>query len=66
MDQDPLLNGHVIRALSAAMEPSLKETEYGFNDKLKNYGEMYRNTLISEAVLMSEAEFADLKFSFKT
>ena len=48
------------------MEPSFKEAQYGFNDKLKSYGEMYRNTLISEAVLMSEAAFADLKFSFKT
>ena len=66
MDEDPMLNGHVIRALSDAMEPSLKGAQYGFNDKLKNYGEMYRNTLISEAVLMSEAEFANLKFSFKT
>ena len=33
-DNDPMLNSLVIKALSAAMEPSYKETQYGFNDDL--------------------------------
>ena len=63
-DQDPQLNGLVIRALSAAMQPSLKETQYGFNNQLCQEQEIYRNTLVSDVVLMTEAEFAELKFKF--
>ena len=33
-DNDANLNGLVIRALSAAMEPSYREARYGFNDKM--------------------------------
>ena len=65
-DNDPQLNGLVIRALQAAIEPSLKETQYGFNDKLCEEQEVYRNTLISETVLMDAETFANLKFSLKT
>lgn len=46
-DKDPNLNGLVIRALSNAMEPSLCDTKYGFNNILPHSGnEMYRNSLV--------------------
>ena len=52
-DNDPNLNGLVIKALQSAMEPSLKDTQYGFNGKLTEAKEIYRNTLISETKLIS-------------
>ena len=33
-DNDPNLNGLVIKALASAMEPSFKDVEYGFNGQL--------------------------------
>ena len=48
------------------MQPSLKETRYGFNSQLGEPHEIYRNTLVTDAVLMTEAEFAELKFNFIT
>ncbi len=65
-DNDPNLNGLVIKALSNAMEPSLCDTRYGFNDQLTDAKEIFRNTLISETRLISLAQFEKLKFSFKT
>ena len=57
-DNDPNLNGLVIKALSNAMEPSLKDTSYGFNDQLTEAKEVFRNSLISETKLMSPEQFA--------
>lgn len=37
------LNGLVIKALSNAMQPSLKDTVYGFNGKESCPEELYRN-----------------------
>ena len=54
-DNDPNLNGLVIKALSNAMEPSLCDTRYGFNDQLTDAKEIFRNALISETRLMSPA-----------
>ena len=64
-DNDPNLNGLVIKALSCAMEPSLKEVQYGFFNELNNPHEIYRNTLVCPSKIMSEAEFGDLTFTFK-
>ena len=65
-DNDPNLNGLVIRALSNAMEASLRDTSYGFNgNSTVKESEVYRNTLIYDSRLMSAAEFDALKFNFK-
>ena len=56
-DDDPNLNGLVIKALGQSMEPSVSGFQYGFNDKLTEKEELYRNTLISEIRLMSTDEF---------
>ena len=42
-DNDPNLNGLVVRALASAMEPSLCDTQYGFNGQLSQPEELYRN-----------------------
>lgn len=65
-DNDPNLNGLVIKALSNAMEVSLRDTSYGFNgDSTAKDIEVYRNTLIHDTRLMTIAEFDALKFHFK-
>mmetsp|Transcript_46453 Transcript_46453/g.61536 ORF Transcript_46453/g.61536 Transcript_46453/m.61536 type:complete len:162 (-) Transcript_46453:1061-1546(-) len=64
-DNDPNLNGLVIKALSAAMEPSLQDVEYGFNGTLSSPEELYRNIMVSESALMSQEEFDKLTFDFK-
>ena len=56
-DNDPNLNGLVIKALSNAMEPSLCDTRYGFNDQLSDAKEIFRNSLISETRFLTSAEF---------
>lgn len=63
-DNDTNLNGLVIRALSQAMEPSYKETRFGFNGKLCKPMELYRNVLVCESTLMTPLEFSNLKFTF--
>ena len=60
------LNGQVIKALSASMEPSFCDTKYGFNNQLQEKNELFRNTLISEKMIISVAQLADLKFNFQT
>ena len=65
-DKDPQLNGLVIRALASAMEPSLCNTRFGFNGELCEPQELYRNSLVLASKLMSQDEFTNLKFSFKT
>ena len=65
-DNDPNLNGLVVKALGAAMEPSFKGVEYGFNNQLCQPKELYRNVLVCETKLMTQAEFDQLTFSFKT
>ena len=47
-DNDPNLNGLVIGALQNAMEPSFKDTEFGFNGDFNYPKELFRNTLIHE------------------
>ena len=65
-DNDPNLNGLVIRALSNAMEVSLRDTSYGFNgDQTALDIEVYRNTLIYDTRLLTIAEFEALNFHFK-
>ena len=59
------LNGQVIRALSYAMEPSLKGASYGWNGKSLKAEELFRNTLVSSTKLCSAAEFERLTFFFK-
>ena len=52
-DNDPNLNGLIIRALATAMEPSMKNAQYGFNDSLyAPEDEIYRNTLVYATQLM--------------
>ena len=58
------LNGQVIRALSIAMEPSFCDTKYGFNNKLQEKNELFRNELVSEKMIIDAAQLANLKFSF--
>ena len=58
------LNGLVITALSNSMEPSFCDTRYGFNDQLQEKNELFRNTLISEKMIIDAAQLADLKFRF--
>ena len=65
-DKDPQLSGLVIKALASAMEPSLCDTRYGFNDELSEPEELYRNSLVLATKLMTQEEFANLKFSFMT
>jgi len=66
-DSDANLNGLVILALATAMEPSLRNTTFGFSlDSMSKPLEVYRNTLISATKLMTEAEFENLEFFFKT
>ena len=60
------LNGLVITALSNSMEPSFCDTRYGFNDQLQEKNELFRNTLISEKVIIDAEQLADLKFKFQT
>ena len=48
------------------MEPSFKDTQYGFNNSLCEPHELFRNTLISSSKLMSPAEFENISFHFKT
>ena len=42
------LNAQVVRALSLAMQPSLKDASYGWNDvpEILKTEDIYRNTLI--------------------
>ena len=47
-DDDPNLNGLVIKALATAMEPSFKDVSFGFGDKICKPMELYRNMLIYE------------------
>lgn len=54
-EKDPKLNGLVIKALSNAMEPSLCDTRFGFNNELNQAEEVFRNCLIQETRLMSPA-----------
>ena len=61
-DNDPTLNGKVIRALSSAMEPSLFQSEFGFNGNLSPLEELYRNTLVFSSKLMPINEFESIKF----
>ena len=60
------LNGQVIRALSNAMEPSLKGAKYGFNTDLSTDEEVFRNQMVYATKLGSAADFNQLSFTFKT
>ena len=62
------LNGKVIKALSNAMEPSLKGVSYGWNnvDEVSNQ-EIFRNSLVhSTTMLVSANSLNNLQFSFKS
>ena len=60
------LSGQVVRVLQMAMEPSLCDTIYGFNGKLKEADEVFRNHLITDTVLIDAEQLNDVKFNFST
>ena len=64
-DNDPNMSGKVVKALATAMEPSLRDVQYGFNDSLCAPKELYRNCLVSEYGIIAQATLADIKFSLK-
>ena len=49
-----------------AMEPSLCDTKYGFNDQLSDDSELFRNSLLVDTAIINAADLDDLKFTFKT
>lgn len=59
------LSGQVIRSLSNAMQHSLKDAKYGWNDEMTKAEELYRNSLVYSAKLMSKEAFEFVKFAFK-
>ena len=62
-DGCPNLKGLVIRALTNAMEPSLKEASWGWNSTtMSESEELYRNSLISSTCLMSASQLDEVKF----
>lgn len=63
-DYDDNLNGLVIQALLASMEPSLCDVKYGFNTSLKDVGELFRNRLVVATTLIKKANLGELIFSF--
>ena len=49
------LNGQVIRSLQNAMQPSLKDVEYGWNGETsKDVAEIFRNSLVYSTTLISK------------
>lgn len=62
------LNGQVIRALQNAMEPSLKDVSFGWNDQpsQEDTEDIFRNQLVYSTKLIPAAELANIKFFFKT
>jgi len=56
------LNSQVIRALSNAMEPSLKDAKWGWNDNLNEAEELYRNKLVHSTILLDASVFDHIKF----
>ena len=62
------LNGQVIRALQNAMEPSLIDVSYGWNDQPSQDGteDIFRNQLVYSTKLMPASELDNIKFFFKT
>ena len=62
-DNDDNLNGLVIKALTASMEPSLCDVRCGFNSDLKDAGELYRNHLVVKTALINKANLGELTFS---
>ena len=58
------LNAKVIRALSNAMEPSLKNAKWGWNNDLNKEEELYRNKLVHSTILLDASAFEEIKFEF--
>ena len=59
------LNGQVIKALSNAMEPSLKDCSVKWSDqKLKPLHEVFRNQSICETKICDSSDFDRVTFSF--
>lgn len=61
------LNGHVVRALKKAFEPSLKQCEVwlGFqNSPRQPLDEVFRNQTVSKTTIMSKADFQNIQFGF--
>ena len=56
----------MVTALSKATEPSLSDTNFGFNGALKTVKEMYRNHLVHEFLVIPAAQLDNLKFEFRT
>jgi hypothetical protein len=59
------LNGLVVTALSRAFEPSLQGCTLQFGGETINFGEVFRNQIISKFKIISRQEFENLKISFK-
>ena len=63
------LNGQVVRALSLAMQPSLKDACYGWNisdiEDEPKIEDIYRNTLIYKTKLISASDLPTVQFWFR-
>ena len=60
------LNGLVVKALAHSIEPSFKNTRYGFNENLSAPCELFRNSLVSATLLTTKDQLSSLKFVFGT
>jgi len=65
-DNDPNLSGLVIKALQAAMQPSFPASAYGFNNRLCERKELYRNTHVFETCLIKECYLDSMSFHFSS
>ena len=60
------LKAHVVRALLNAMDHSLNGVQFGWNNKLDQARELYRNQLVFQTKIMSKEEFENVAYDFKT
>ena len=61
------INGQVIQALQNAMQPSLKEVEYGWNGSIEvDKSEVFRNSLINSTTLIKAENLSAVEFNFNT
>ena len=65
-DGDKNLNGLVVQALSNAMEPSLQEVSYKWNNlHPTKVGELYRNNQINSTNLIDVAKLDEMQFTLQ-
>ena len=66
-DEDPGLNGHVIRALRHAMEPSLTNVRVGWNGTLEPINGVFRNQIVHSVKILDAKQFNQtFKFEFRS